>query len=79
MLWTLLTSLSRQRPQDDKPEREGRFHDQDFMAHDLDLESSKALKTVTVWFDDQGLMTATEVTKTPSDDTDRANETRMAP
>ena len=79
MLWTLLTSLSRQRPQDDKPEREGRFHDQDFMAHDLDLESSKALKTVTVWFDDQGLMTATEVTKTPSGDKDRANETRMAP
>ena len=79
MLWTLVTSLSRQRPQHNKPEKEDRYLDQDFMANSLDLESSKALKTVTVWFDDQGLMTATEVTKIPSGDKDRANETRMSP
>jgi poly-beta-1,6-N-acetyl-D-glucosamine biosynthesis protein PgaD len=78
MLWTLVTSLTRQRPQHNKPEKEDQYLDQDFMANGLDIESSKALKTVTVWFDDQGLMTATEVTKIPSGDKDRANETRMS-
>ena len=62
MIWTLGTSITRQRSKQDKPKKENRYLDQDFMTDTVNLESSKALKTVTVWFDDQGLMTDTKVT-----------------
>jgi poly-beta-1,6-N-acetyl-D-glucosamine biosynthesis protein PgaD len=62
MIWTLGTSITRQRSKQDKPKKENRYLDQDFMTDTVNLESSKALKTVTVWFDDQGLMTDTQVT-----------------
>ena len=62
LIWTLGTSITRQRSKQDKPKKENRYLDQDFMTDTVNLESSKALKTVTVWFDDQGLMTDTKVT-----------------
>jgi len=62
LIWTLGTSITRQRSKQDKPKKENRYLDQDFMTDTVNLESSKALKTVTVWFDDQGLMTNTKVT-----------------
>jgi len=62
LIWTLGTSITRQRSKQDKPKKENRYLDQDFMTDTVNLESSKALKTVTVWFDDQGLMTDTQVT-----------------
>lgn len=62
LIWTLGTSITRQRSKQDKPKKENRYLDQDFMTDTVNLESSKALKTVTVWFDDKGLMTDTKVT-----------------
>ena len=62
LIWTLGTSITRQRSKQDKPKKENRYLDQDFMSDTVNLESSKSLKTVTVWFDDQGLMTDTKVT-----------------
>lgn len=62
LIWTLGTSITRQPSKQDKPKKENRYLDQDFMTDTVNLESSKALKTVTVWFDDQGLMTNTKVT-----------------
>lgn len=79
LLWTLGRSMSCRRPPRVKHPRNPVQLDAVFITPAIDLEMGKSLKTVTVWFDEQGLMTHTETTRPSPETAAPATEARITP